>query len=75
MFPKGHKKASGTLRFFNSDNFGFITPNAGGSDMFVHFSASQASELDTQRDGQKVSFDTERAPGNGPKAVKSIDEA
>lgn len=63
--------AKGTVKFFNADKgFGFITPDGGGSDIFVHVSALQRSGLTTLSDGQKVSFDTEPdMRGKGPKAV------
>jgi CspA family cold shock protein len=63
--------ASGTVKFFNSDKgFGFITPSSGGSDIFVHISALQASGLQSLQDGQKVTFDLEPDKrGKGPKAV------
>jgi CspA family cold shock protein len=63
--------ARGTVKFFNSDKgFGFITPDNGGSDIFVHVSALQASGVGNLVDGQKVSFDTEPDNrGKGPKAV------
>lgn len=63
--------ASGTVKFFNADKgFGFITPSGGGSDIFVHISALQASGLQSLQDGQKVTFDTEPdMRGKGPKAV------
>ncbi|MET1047431.1 MAG: cold-shock protein [Hyphomicrobium sp.] len=70
--------ATGTVKFFNSDKgFGFITPSGGGSDIFVHISALQASGLQSLRDGQKVSFETEPdLRGKGPKAVNiELDEA
>jgi CspA family cold shock protein len=70
--------ASGTVKFFNADKgFGFISPNGGGSDIFVHISALQASGIQSLRDGQKVSFDTEPDQrGKGPKAVNiKLDEA
>ncbi|EKF17272.1 cold-shock protein [Nitratireductor pacificus] len=62
---------SGTVKFFNnSKGFGFITPDAGGADVFVHISAVQASGLPGLEDGQKVSFETEPDKrGKGPKAV------
>jgi CspA family cold shock protein len=48
--------ANGTVKFFNQDKgFGFITPEDGGQDVFVHVSAVQGSTL--LRDGQKVSYD------------------
>ena len=61
----------GTVKFFNQDKgFGFITPEGGAKDVFVHISDLQASGIQTLRDGQEVSFDTEPdRMGKGPKAV------
>ena len=61
----------GTVKFFNQDKgFGFITPEGGAKDVFVHISALQASGIQTLRDGQQVTFDTEPdRMGKGPKAV------
>ena len=61
----------GTVIFFNQDKgFGFITPEGGAKDVFVHISALQASGIQTLKDGQQVSFDTEPdRMGKGPKAV------
>ncbi|WP_300551696.1 cold-shock protein [Maricaulis sp.] len=63
--------ANGTVKFFNqSKGFGFITPDEGGADVFVHITAVQASGLPGLDDGQKVSFETEPdRRGKGPKAV------
>jgi len=62
---------TGTVKFFNSEKgFGFIKPDNGGPDIFVHISAVQASGLPGLADNQKVSFDTEPdRRGKGPKAV------
>jgi cold shock protein len=62
---------NGTVKFFNNDKgFGFITPDGGGADVFVHISAVQASGLSGLADNQKVAFDTEPDKrGKGPKAV------
>lgn len=62
---------SGTVKFFNhAKGFGFITPDDGNKDVFVHISAVQASGLPGLDDGQKVTFDTEPDQrGKGPKAV------
>jgi CspA family cold shock protein len=62
---------TGTVKFFNTTKgFGFITPDGGGKDVFVHISAIEASGLRTLVDGQKVTFDTEPdRMGKGPKAV------
>ncbi len=51
---------TGTVKFFNSTKgFGFITPDNGDKDVFVHISAVEASGLRTLLDGQKVSFEVE----------------
>lgn len=61
--------AKGTVKFFNTTKgFGFITPEGGEKDVFVHITAVQASGLDTLSDGQTVEFDVE-ADRRGPKAV------
>ncbi|WP_289990654.1 cold-shock protein [Aquibium sp. ELW1220] len=64
-------RMTGTVKFFNEGKgFGFITPDDGGKDIFVHISAVQVSGLDGLNDGQKVSFDTEPDKrGKGPKAI------
>ena len=60
----------GTVKFFNQDKgFGFITPDGGAKDVFVHISALQASGIQSLREGQQVTFDTEPdRMGKGPKA-------
>ena len=59
----------GTVKFFNtSKGFGFIAPEGGGKDVFVHMTAVQAAGLRGLNEGQKVSFDVE-ADKRGPKAV------
>lgn len=53
--------AVGTVKFFNTTKgFGFIAPEGGGKDVFVHISAVERSGLGGLADGQKVSFDLER---------------
>ncbi len=52
--------ATGTVKFFNPDKgFGFITPEGGNKDVFVHISAVERAGLRTLNDGQKVSYDLE----------------
>ena len=62
---------AGTVKFFNADKgFGFIKPDKGGSDIFVHITAVQASGLTGLTENQKVSYDTEPdRRGKGPQAV------
>ncbi len=61
----------GTVKFFNqSKGFGFITPDEGGKDVFVHISAVERSEVQMLDGGMRVSFETQPDPrGKGPKAV------
>ena len=48
----------GTVKFFNtSKGFGFIAPEGGGKDVFVHASALEAAAMRSLSEGQKVSFD------------------
>ena len=48
----------GTVKFFNSQKgYGFITPDDGGQDAFVHVTAVEAAGLGTLQDGQRVSYD------------------
>lgn len=65
---------TGTVKFFNTEKgYGFITPDDGAKDVFVHISAVQASGLQTLGEGQKVSFDVEPDKrGKGPKAVNLV---
>lgn len=61
----------GTVKFFKADKgFGFITPDNGDADVFVHISAVERSGLTTLDSGQRISFETEPdRRGKGPKAV------
>ncbi len=60
---------TGTVKFFNSTRgFGFIAPDDGSKDIFVHVSAVEQSDIDYLVEGQKVSFDVEQE-ARGPKAV------
>lgn len=53
----------GTVKWFNdAKGFGFIEPEAGGADVFAHFSAIQMEGFRTLRQGSKVSFETIQGP-------------
>ena len=55
---KGHVMATGVVKWFNSTKgFGFIQPDDGGADVFVHISAVERSGLRDLPDGQKVSYE------------------
>jgi cold shock protein len=62
---------TGTVKFFNTDKgYGFIRPDDGTRDVFVHVSAVTSSGLGTLNEGQRVSFEIEDDKrGKGPKAV------
>jgi CspA family cold shock protein len=60
---------TGQVKFFNATKgFGFIAPEGGGKDVFVHVTAVQAAGLRSLSEGQRVNFDIE-ADNKGPKAV------
>ncbi|MEW6294498.1 MAG: cold-shock protein [Pseudomonadota bacterium] len=67
--------ATGTVKWFNdSKGFGFITPEAGGDDLFAHFSAIQSSGFKTLREGQRVNFDVTSGPkGQQAANIRPID--
>jgi cold shock protein len=64
-------RQNGTVKFFNqTKGYGFITPDQGGKDVFVHVTAVERSGIGTLDEGMRVSFDTEPDKrGKGPKAV------
>ncbi len=64
----------GTVKWFNSTKgYGFIQPENGGADVFVHISAVQASGLGDLQDGQKVSYEIEE--NRGKKAATNLQAA
>ena len=61
--------AIGTVKFFNSDKgFGFISPEGGGKDVFVHATAVETAGMRSLAEGQRVSFDIQ-PDAKGSKAV------
>jgi CspA family cold shock protein len=57
---------TGTVKWFNGQKgFGFIQPDDGGSDVFVHISAVERAGMNSLNEGQKVSFELERDPRSG----------
>ncbi len=56
--------ASGTVKWFNpTKGFGFIEPDGGGKDVFVHITAVQAAGLQGLEDGQRISFELQEERG------------
>jgi len=65
--------ATGTVKWFNAQKgFGFIEPDGGGSDAFVHISAVERAGLSTLREGQKVSFEVVADRKTGKMAVDTL---
>ena len=61
--------ATGTVKWFSSEKgYGFITPDEGGEDLFVHFSAIAGSGFKTLDEGTKVSFEVTQGQ-KGPQAT------
>jgi CspA family cold shock protein len=66
----------GTVKWFNpAKGFGFIQPEDGSADVFVHISAVERAGIGNLREGQRVSFDTERSPKNGKTAATNLKSA
>ena len=66
---------TGTVKFFNSTKgFGFIQPDDGSKDVFVHISAVEAAGLGTLTENQKISFDVEKS-NNGKMAAANLKAA
>jgi CspA family cold shock protein len=64
---------NGTVKWFNTaKGFGFIQPDGGSGDVFVHISAVERSGLSTLNEGQKVSFEVERDPKRGKTSAVNI---
>ena len=67
---------TGTVKFFNSTKgFGFIQPDNGGTDVFVHISAVERAGMRTIVEGQKLSFDVVKDARNGKTAAENFQAA
>ena len=67
---------TGTVKFFNAQKgYGFIQPEDGSTDVFVHATALERSGLAPLNEGQKVKFETERDQRSGKMAVSTIELA
>jgi CspA family cold shock protein len=67
---------NGTVKFYNEmKGFGFIAPDDGSKDVFVHATALERAGMRNLVEGQKVSFDTEEDRRSGKTAVSTIQAA
>jgi CspA family cold shock protein len=67
---------TGTVKFYNDQKgFGFIQPDDGGKDVFVHASALERAGMHALSQGQKVAFDTQTDPRSGKIAVGKLESA
>ncbi|MBX9588743.1 MAG: cold-shock protein [Hyphomonadaceae bacterium] len=67
---------SGTVKFYNEQKgYGFIQPDNGGKDVFVHATALERAGINGLREGQKVRFDTQPDRRTGKIAVNNIQAA
>jgi CspA family cold shock protein len=68
--------ATGTVKWFNEQKgFGFIQPDAGGPDVFVHISAVERSSLGSIREGQKLGYELERDQRSGKMSAGQLTAA
>ena len=73
---KGNFMITGTVKFYNDQKgYGFIQPDSGGKDVFVHATALERSGMRSLKEGQKVSFDTQEDKRTGKVAVGTIKAA
>jgi CspA family cold shock protein len=68
--------ATGTVKWFNSTKgFGFIQPNDGGADVFVHISAVERAGMGSLNEGDKVSYELEQDRKSGKMSAGQLQKA
>jgi cold shock protein len=73
IVPRVTHMATGVVKWFNATKgFGFIQPDSGGQDVFVHISAVERSGLGSLSEGQKISFEVEKDQRSGKMAAAQL---
>ena len=73
IFALEKKMATGTVKWFNGQKgFGFIQPNDGGNDVFVHISAVERAGLSSLAEGQRVSYEVKVDPRRGKSSAENL---
>jgi len=68
--------ATGTVKWFNTQKgYGFIQPEEGGADIFVHITAVEKAGLRSLNEGQKVSYEVQNDPKKGKSSAVNIQAA
>lgn len=70
------EQVTGTVKWFNEQKgYGFIKPDNGGDDIFVHVSAVQKAGMNTLREDQKLTFDVQEDPKKGKTSAVNLQDA
>jgi len=73
---KDNTMATGTVKWFNATKgFGFIQPDDGGADVFVHISAVERAGLGSIHEGQKIGYELERDKRSGKMSAGQLQQA
>lgn len=73
MSGKGQHMATGTVKWFNDQKgYGFIQPDNGGNDVFVHISAVERAGLSGLQEGQKIGFEMEKDKRSGKMSAAQL---
>ncbi len=65
--------AIGTVKWFNAQKgYGFIQPESGGADVFVHISAVERAGMGSLSEGQRISYEEQRDPRRGKSAAENL---
>jgi cold shock protein len=73
LFEENDPMSTGTVKWFNAQKgFGFIQPDDGGKDVFVHISAVERAGLFNLNEGQKVTYEVVRSPKTGKDSADNL---